>query len=310
MRYILLALLLCAASSVAQPVIVKVGTIDCDLVETTPVVFKGRLYRFEWVRANYTDNKVGNHFRLVDVEKQTFTPPFAMGYQFGSAFVENDAVYVTGTLKSESGDRIDLFVSKDLEHWESRPVHGGPEWGIFNTSLCKADSKYVLMFEIDRPADQAGAAFTARFLESPDLVRWTLTPPECHYAKDRYTAPHCLRYLEGWYYDFYLESGPGYYEMRVVRSKDLIHWESSPLNPVLHHSDEDRKIASPKLTAEQRERIAKAVNLNNSDIDFCEHNGRLVIYYSWGNQQGVEHLAEAYCQGTEKDFLKGWFPGP
>ena len=30
-----------------KPLIVKHGTIDLDLVETTPVVFGGRLYRFE-----------------------------------------------------------------------------------------------------------------------------------------------------------------------------------------------------------------------------------------------------------------------
>ena len=44
------------------------------------------------------------------------------------------------------------------------------------------------------------------------------------------------------------------------------------------------------LTPEQRERIRGATNLNNSDIDFCEYQGRLVITYSWGNQQGIEHL--------------------
>ncbi len=30
-----------------RPKIEKLGTIDCDLVETTPVVFKGKVYRFE-----------------------------------------------------------------------------------------------------------------------------------------------------------------------------------------------------------------------------------------------------------------------
>lgn len=58
----------------------------------------------------------------------------------------------------------------------------------------------------------------------------------------------------------------------------------------------------------QRERIAKAVNLNNSDIDFCEWRGRLIINYSWGNQQGVEHLAEGRYEGTLAQFLRGWFP--
>ena len=39
-----------------RPLIRKLGTIDLDLVETTPVVFGNRLYRFEWVREGYWDN--------------------------------------------------------------------------------------------------------------------------------------------------------------------------------------------------------------------------------------------------------------
>ena len=50
------------------------------------------------------------------------------------------------------------------------------------------------------------------------------------------------------------------------------------------------------------------MNLNNSDIDFCEIQGQVVINYSWGNQQGIEHLAEARYAGTLDQFLKGWFP--
>ncbi|HNS19534.1 MAG TPA: hypothetical protein PKH24_03500 [Sedimentisphaerales bacterium] len=41
---------------------------------------------------------------------------------------------------------------------------------------------------------------------------------------------------------------------------------------------------------EQRQRIAKAKNINNSDIDFCQYEGRLVINYSWGNQQSRERI--------------------
>ena len=87
-----------------------------------------------------------------------------------------------------------------------------------------------------------------------------------------------------------------------------MHWELSPLNPVLRVSDQDRQIANPRLTPAQRQRIATARNINNSDLDFCEYQGRLVINYSWGNQQGVEHLAEAMYEGTEEQFLRGWFP--
>ena len=100
----------------------------------------------------------------------------------------------------------------------------------------------------------------------------------------------------------------GSYEMHVARSKDLIQWELSPLNPVLRASDEDRQIADSRLTEAERQRIATARNINNSDLDFCEFQGRLIINYSWGNQQGVEHLAEAAYEGTEEQFLRGWFP--
>lgn len=291
-----------------RPNIIKIGTIDCDLVEATPVVFQGRLYRCEWVRTSYAGNALKqDHFRLVDHQTGTTTPPFALGYMFASAFVESNTVYVTGTRKTPQRDHIQMFASRDLTNWESWVVFDQPGFGLFNTSLCRAADEYVLMFEIDRPVEQAGMPFTARFLKSKDLRRWEPTAPECNYAKDRYTAPHCLRYLDRWFYNFYLEAHNGY-EMRVVRSRDLVQWQPSPLNPVLRASDEDRRMANAKLTAAERERVANAVNLNNSDIDFCEFKGRLIINYSWGNQQGVEHLAEARYEGTEAQFLRGWFP--
>jgi hypothetical protein len=211
---------------------------------------------------------------------------------------------VTGTKGRRA---LNVLASRDLKTWESWPAIPEGRYGIFNTSLCRAGNEFVLMFEIDRPAEEAGVPFTARFAKSRDLKTWTITPPECNYSKDRYTAPHCLRWLDGWFYDFYLEAHDGY-EMRVVRSRDLVHWESSPLNPVLRASPEDKLIANARLNGEQRARIANAVDLNNSDIDFCEWQGRLVINYSWGNQVGVEHLAEALYDGTEKAFLRGWWP--
>jgi hypothetical protein len=76
---------------------------------------------------------------------------------------------------------------------------------------------------------------------------------------------------------------------------------------VLEASDEDRIIADSRLTDEERARIATAANLNNSDIDFCEYEGRVIINYSWGNQRGVEHLAEAVFEGTLQEFLLGWY---
>jgi len=290
-----------------KPVIVKHGTIDLDLVECTPVVFQDRLYRFEYVREKYKPNTTGDsYFRFIDVETKKTTQGFAQGYHLGSAFVDGKTIYVTG-VDIWGGSRIELFYSTDMINWRSRTALNVSKYKIFNTSVCRDENGYVMMFEIGAPQEEAGARFTARFATSTDLLSWTITPPECVYAKDRYTAPHCLRYLEGYYYNFYLEAHKGY-EMRVVRSKDLIHWEPSPLNPVIRHSKEDKKIANPELTVKQQKAISEAKNLNNSDIDFCEYQGRTVILYSWGNQQGVEFLAEASYAGTEASFIRSWFP--
>ncbi len=291
-----------------KPQIEKLGTIDCDLVETTPIVFQDRLYRFEYVRTGYAGNDTGDsYFRFVDHETGETSKPFAIGYHLGNVFAESDTLYVTGT-NIWDGERVDVFASSDMEHWEAWNAIDLAGYGIFNTSLCRGADRYVLMFEVGKPPEVAGQRFTARFATSLDLRIWELTAPECTYSKDRYTAPHALRYLDGFYYNFYLESVADGWDQRVVRSPDLITWELSPLNPVLVASDEDRRIANPGLTAEQQQRVATAENRNNSDIDFCEFRGELIVNYSWGNQHGIEHLAEGVYHGTEADFLKGWYP--
>jgi hypothetical protein len=78
---------------------------------------------------------------------------------------------------------------------------------------------------------------------------------------------------------------------------------------MLQFSGEDKKIGNPNLTIEQRERIVKAVNRNNSDVDLCEFKGQVIIYYSWGDQQGTEFLAHATYNGALESFFRGFFPG-
>lgn len=293
-----------------KPVIRKLGTIDCDMVETTPIVFKDRLYRFEYVRDQYYKPNLGkpSYFRFVDVKTGEYTPSFAEGFHLGSAHVEGDTVYVCGVDKW-GGTQIRVFWSKDLKKWSSATALDLPGWGIFNNSVCKGKDRYIMAFEIGAPEAETGAPFTMRFAESKDLIHWTLMPSECVFAKDRYTACPAIRFLDGRYYMIYLEALPGpTYEPHIVRTKDLIHWETSPLNPVMKYSFEDKLIANSKLTAEERDRIAKAVNINNSDIDLCEFEGKTIIVYSWGNQQGVEHLAEAVYDGSLAEFLRSWFP--
>jgi len=297
-----------AKTSKGKPLIRKLGTMDCDMVETTPLVFHGRLYRFEYVRANYKPNKTGaSYFRFVDVESGKPTPAFARDNHLGSAYVLDDTVFVYG-VNAWGGSRIQVFWSKDLKTWSSLPALTKPGWGIYNNSVCKGQEHYVMAIELGEPPEEVGVPYTMRFAESDDLINWQPTPSECVYSKDRYTACPALRFLDNYYYMIYLEqTGPWAFEPYIVRSRDLVHWRSSPFNPVISPSVDDKMIANPKLTAEQREHIAKAVNINNSDVDLCEFNGKTIIYYSWGNQRGTEFLAQAVYDGTLESFLHSFF---
>ena len=112
-------------TSAGRPAIRKTGTIDCDMVETTPVVFRGRLYRFEYVRDRYyKPNKTGDsYFRLVDVDAGTQTAPFARGYHLGAAHVQGDTVYAYG-VPSWGGALVQVFWSRDLARWDTQTSDG------------------------------------------------------------------------------------------------------------------------------------------------------------------------------------------
>ena len=107
----------------------------------------------------------------------------------------------------------------------------------------------------------------------------------------------------------YLEAMPLHrYVPYIVRTKDLLEFEPSPVNPVLFYGDEDKTLWHPeRFTAEQKEKIRTAVNCNNSDVDLCDWQGKTVILYSWGNQYGTEFLAWAEYDGSEREFLESFF---
>ena len=83
-----------------KPIIRKLGTIGCNnIVETTPLVYRGELYRFEVVRnkSSVTENACAAGegvddppcLRFVHVRTNTSTPCFAEGHSFGFAYAVN-----------------------------------------------------------------------------------------------------------------------------------------------------------------------------------------------------------------------------
>lgn len=307
-----------AAEKPARPRIERLGTLDFGVSETTPVVFRDALWRFEYINRKYHRARVpDDYFRLVKVESGDATPPFALGHVLGSAHVEGARMYVFGLRGGWGSEALDVFWSDDLAHWEQQEALRLPGWALYNNSVCRDADGFVMALEAGGPPEVVGERFTIFFARSNDLKSWQFLGPDIAWTKERYVGCPAIRFHKGQYYIFYLErirpvSGPAasryVYETHLVRTPDFKQYESSPLNPVLDSSDDDRRIRNPRINADQQERIKLSPAENISDMDLAEYKGEVILYYSWGSQQGIEYLAEARYKGTLEQFLEGFFP--
>jgi hypothetical protein len=179
----------------------RLGTADFALVETTPVVWKGKLLRFESVRSNYggmkncsdcalgrRDPAMGNkpYFRFRDVASPlAVTPSFAAGFAFGSAFVQpasarsdaqGDTMWAFGRpgFFGPSSNKIVAFSSTDLITWKQGPGveldgfgHTAKDYKVFNNNVHigrGGDQAYIMAIETSGPLDVTNCAcFTTVF---------------------------------------------------------------------------------------------------------------------------------------------------
>ena len=138
---VLSALSMTTASAAPSPfTIERLGTADFSMVETTPVVWKGKLLRFESVRGGYGGEphcptcglerpdpamKGSSYYRFRDVASPlSVTASFAPGYSFGCAFVQpassrsdaqGDTMWAFG--RGSNSTQIGAWWSTDLETW-------------------------------------------------------------------------------------------------------------------------------------------------------------------------------------------------
>ena len=300
-----------------RPTLCKCGTLAEHVVEATPIVWQGRLCRFEWVRTaawgvGHLDRTEG-YYHFVDMETQEEVGgPFAHAHSFGCAYEEDGVMYVHGVRGSDGGTNIiDVLWSRDLYHWECKTALVlDDDLRIYNTSVSRGSEGYVMAVEVAGPEEKVGVPFTVFFAASPDLLEWTLLPCDKHiFLRERYTACPSIRYYNGWYYIVYLERLPCHrWTPYIVRSRDLAVFEAGQRNPFMMFDDADKHPLKEGLFDEVAlQRMQNAVNCNNSDVDFCDFEGRTVILYSWGNQLGTEYLAMAEYDGSLQELLESYF---
>lgn len=291
----------------------RLGTIDRDIVEANYIVFRNELYLFEGIRFKafshpyYGNDRNDCYCRLRRMSDHSIVAEFGYGLHMPQAFVYNDRLYVSGVDDHRTVRHyLYMIESDDLLHWsEKRVIFGGGSWRIHNSMFCvKSDNTVLLAMECDHPA----GLFASFFAESKDMQEFTLLEDALH--GPGYTGGPVCRWFGDYCYIFYIRgSYESSFTMHAARSKDLKKWQESLYNPFMEPSDEDRLIHPRALDKENLERkIAAAKNINVSDIDFCEYNGKVFMNYSWGDQKGTEFLALAEIDcASEKEFCESLF---
>jgi predicted GH43/DUF377 family glycosyl hydrolase len=276
------------SSNTTPSAIHKGAVFEGSYGETTPVLFNGELLYVKltptngapWIKIFRQSDKAVLFNQFKDLE-------------LISAFVKDDTLYIYGATNNRT--EIGFISTKDLTTWTALKVAFSAPTGtnVFNTSVAPAVDGFVMAYEICRDGT---VCFNVRFAKSKDLETWEKFGPI--FGEGYYTACPTIRYLDGYYYVFYLSNYPsatdpnGYYSTNVSRSKDLITWEQSK-----------RVVLSPLDGGDKYN--------NASDIDFVEVNGQLRIVYlnvsQWFPTGGDVGLREAVFDGTFAEFVKLFF---
>jgi len=298
-----------------QNPLVKKGTLKPIMGETTPFVFKDRLYRLEnWQkfmeipRATCGDRYLEDVVRIWDVEADRLVSVVLTGHSFGMAWVWEDRVYVYSAAHPVNNQwrtvtEITLTTSADLITWTTPEIvlRAEPGEHLFNVAVCRGPDRFIMLYETD---DERWPKFTFKYCESTDLRNWKLIP-DAIYGREKYVGGPALYYEGGRYYTLYLEDLGGKWETHITRSNDLIHWEDAPADRPFLTFDPER----PFEYWHQGE-LRKVREINASDAELCEWQGQTLVYFNGGDQQSAGDLQWAEFAGTPRQLLESFFAEP
>lgn len=280
--------------------------------EMTPLVFKNEQYRLENVMAHFLTPGAESHsrptseyhFRIRRVANDTLISIPLMNHYFASGYVKDDFCYCFATNLGENGRSLSMIRSDDLISWEKirRVLDLRQEQiSICNTGVTFDGSRYVMLYECNDPAYPI---FTFKFLASDDLINWE--PIEgAIYGADKYVGGPALYWSCGWYYVTYVdlfihpEVRQVCFRTSISRSKDLINWEDAP---------EERAVVMPDFNNRpDPEHFPEVYDVNASDAEFIEEDGKVKVFFIGGNQWGVSDNQVAEYNGTADQLFQEFF---
>lgn len=271
-----------------NPDLIRSGWVTEEIGEMTPFLYRGELMLFGSAKSEAEANPFGERCLWIEnVASRRVATTFARGYGLGSAYCEGHAAYVYAIPNDSRGaNHIDCFISHDMSIWSKHTVLKAlPGEELFNESICKAGDRYIMAYE---SRDARYPPFTIFFAESNDLINW-MRIPGAVYGTDRYTACPTIRFIDGMFYMLYLEhlKPAWWFETYVARSTDLIHWEQGSKNPVLKPEG--------------------AEDINASDVDLVESDGKVFVYYAYGDQKSSGAVTWAEYEGPLPEFFRFYF---
>ncbi len=294
------------AAEPARPQLIKLPLAYWTGMENSPVIYDGR----PLLVLNHRDDSKGFHDRyaasmyqyIVDLRTGRHIAELGKGHSAVKAFVDGKRlhVFVTEATNYEWFKDMYDFWSDDLKTWHRELVikREGEERTVLNGSVCRDDHGFLMAY-----VSIVDSLPRFKFARSKDLVHWEKVPELVFAGQSgkQYSNTPAIRYFAPYYYVIYYtsvdETGrmvPMEKSFRfasfVARSKDLVTWQLSPMNPMLQPGPGE--------------------GINNSDVDLMEFEGNTYLFYATGTQTatGWGAVRAAIYLGPMKEFFESWFP--
>lgn len=287
----------------------KRAVLDSPVVEANPVIWDGRLLVVErwttrWNQPPEDPPRYGTRIREEDTHRILWQGLW--GWGLSSAFVWHGRLYVfAASNRNEGSNTIDVCSTADLQSWTTPQVAipQDEDGTLYNQSVCWDGQRFVMAYET-----RAGVPFTSKFAESTDLLSWSRIAGAEH-GRERYAACPALRYCGGWYYMLYLArpTAEWWFETWLTRSRDLIQWEEAPRNPVIAPDPELGVYPACPEHAAERGCDAGGREINASDPDLVEWEGRTRVYFTGGCQHECGRLQYAEFDGSMKELFEAYY---
>jgi len=272
----------------ARPKLVKLPFAYGDSMETTPILYQSRPLLVANLRNDQTPST--SYLYLRDLTTGKEISRFGVGHSFANAFVNGAELNVFASQSATNDWFRDIyrFWTTNLTNWNRElAIPREPGEHLFNASVCRDERGYLMAYEAEKPVQ-----FCFKFARSKDLSHWEKIPGLVFSgANEEYSACPVLRYFAPYYYVIYLHAAiPGHngWVSFLARSRDLAGWELSPFNPILE--------------------AGRGEDINNSDVDLFEYEGKTYLYYATGNQADWGAVRVAQFDGPIRDFYQSHFP--